>query len=131
MRAIIADPLKRTWHLGMALLIPWWGRRGHNPMLVGFTTTYAISAYHHWYCSSNPTHGEVHSIQHYMIKFVTSWLASGQRFYPGTPVSITNKTDRHDVTEILLKVALNNLYPLIPRLGVWHIFTEWRYSRKG
>jgi len=25
----------------------------------------------------------------------------------GTPISSTNKTDRHDITEILLKVALN------------------------
>jgi hypothetical protein len=25
----------------------------------------------------------------------------------GTPVSFTNKTDRHDITEILLKVVLN------------------------
>jgi len=25
---------------------------------------------------------------------------------PGTPVSSTNETDRHDITEILLKVAL-------------------------
>ena len=31
---------------------------------------------------------------------------------PGTPVSSTNKIDHHDVTEILLKVALNTLtYP--------------------
>jgi hypothetical protein len=28
-------------------------------------------------------------------------------FSPGTPVSPTNKTDRHDLTEILLKVALS------------------------
>jgi hypothetical protein len=28
------------------------------------------------------------------------------RFSPGPPVSYTNKTDRHDITEILLKVAL-------------------------
>jgi hypothetical protein len=28
-------------------------------------------------------------------------------FSPGTPVSSTNKTDSHDMTEILLKVALN------------------------
>jgi hypothetical protein len=27
----------------------------------------------------------------------------------GTPVSSTNKTDRHDATEILLKVALNTI----------------------
>jgi hypothetical protein len=30
------------------------------------------------------------------------------RWYsPGIPVSSTNKTDRHDITQILLKVALN------------------------
>jgi hypothetical protein len=34
-------------------------------------------------------------------------LATGQWFSPGTPVYFTNKTDRHDITEILLKVALN------------------------
>jgi hypothetical protein len=28
-------------------------------------------------------------------------------FLPGTPVFSTNKTDRHVITEILLKVALN------------------------
>jgi hypothetical protein len=33
---------------------------------------------------------------------VTGWW-----FSPGTPVSSTNKTDRYDITEILLKVALS------------------------
>ena len=33
-------------------------------------------------------------------------LATGRWFSPGTPVSSTNKTDCHDVTEILLKGAL-------------------------
>ena len=33
--------------------------------------------------------------------------ATGRWFSPGTPVSSTNKTDRHDIAEILLKVALN------------------------
>jgi hypothetical protein len=28
-------------------------------------------------------------------------------FSPGTPVSSNNKTDHHDIAEILLKVALN------------------------
>ena len=32
-------------------------------------------------------------------------LAIGLWISPGTPVSPTNKTDRHDLTEILLKVA--------------------------
>jgi hypothetical protein len=34
-------------------------------------------------------------------------LATCQRFSPGTPVSATNETDRHDIAEILLKEALN------------------------
>jgi hypothetical protein len=38
---------------------------------------------------------------------VCQWLATGRWFSPGFPVSSTNKTDRHDITEILLKVALN------------------------
>ena len=32
-----------------------------------------------------------------------------QWFSPGTLVSSTNKTDHHDITEILLKVALNTI----------------------
>jgi len=32
---------------------------------------------------------------------------TGRWFSPAPPVSSTNKTDRHDITEILLKVALN------------------------
>ena len=40
---------------------------------------------------------------------VCKWLAAGPWFYLCTPVSSTNKTDRHDITEILLKVALNTI----------------------
>jgi hypothetical protein len=35
-------------------------------------------------------------------------LAHGRWFSPGTPVSSTTKTDRHDIAEILLKVALKH-----------------------
>jgi hypothetical protein len=34
-------------------------------------------------------------------------LAHGLWFSPGTPASSTTKTGRHDIAEILLKVALN------------------------
>ena len=37
------------------------------------------------------------------------WLATFRWFSPGPPVSSTNETDRHDITEILLKVALNTI----------------------
>ena len=36
-------------------------------------------------------------------------LISDMRFSPGTPISTTNKTDLHDIAEILVKVALNSI----------------------
>ena len=42
---------------------------------------------------------------------VCQWLAAGLWFSLGTRISSTNKTDRHDLTEILLKVALNTPSP--------------------
>jgi hypothetical protein len=33
--------------------------------------------------------------------------------YVGTPVSSTNKSDRHDIAEILLKVAFNTITPTV------------------
>ena len=45
-------------------------------------------------------------MQHYMIKFVTD-LRQVSGFLSGTPDFFTNKTDHYDITEILLKVALN------------------------
>ena len=83
------------------------GRRGRDRMVVRFTTTCAISGYHRNNCEfeSRLTHAEVYSIQHYVIK-VFQWLVAGRWF---SPVSSTNKTDIHDITEILLKVALNTI----------------------
>ena len=37
------------------------------------------------------------------------WLAECQWFSPGTPVSSANKTDRHNITEISLKVVVSIL----------------------
>jgi hypothetical protein len=37
-------------------------------------------------------------------------LAHGRWFSPGTPASSTTKTGRHDIAEILLKVALSTKY---------------------
>jgi len=53
--------------------------------------------------SLNPAHGELYSIQHYVIKFVSDLQQVGG-FLWGTPTSSTIKTDHHDITEILLKV---------------------------
>jgi hypothetical protein len=56
------------------------------------------------FCKSN---NKGYSIQYYVIKFVNDLLV--RWFSPGTAVSCTNKTDRHDIAEILLKVALNTI----------------------
>ena len=56
--------------------------------------------------SLNPAHGEVYLIQYYVI---CRWLSACRWFSPGTLVSSTNKTDRHDITEILLKVVLTTI----------------------
>ena len=50
---------------------------------------------------------EVYSIQQYMIQFVSDLRQVG--CFSGTPISSTNKTDHHDITEILMKVALNTI----------------------
>jgi hypothetical protein len=54
--------------------------------------------------SLNPAHGEMYSIQHYVIKFVSDiWQICGFL------VSSTNEADHLDITEILLKVVLNTI----------------------
>ena len=64
----------------------------------------AIGAYHHWCCEFEFCSGR--GVQHYVIKFVSDlWKVGG----PGPSVSSTNKTDRHNISEILLKVALNTI----------------------
>jgi hypothetical protein len=40
--------------------------------------------------------------------------------FPGTPVSSTTKTDRHDITEILLNVALNAIKPNQTNQNLFH-----------
>jgi hypothetical protein len=42
-------------------------------------------------------------------------LATGLCFSPGTPIFPANKTDRHDITEILLKMALKDNNPTFLR----------------
>jgi hypothetical protein len=49
-------------------------------------------------------------------------LAHGRWFSPGTPASSTTKTGRHDIAEILLKVALkhqkSNQITLVVQLSI-------------
>ena len=47
-------------------------------------------------------------------------LAHGRWFSPGTPVSSTTKTGRHDLAEILLKVALNAKNQIKSNYRIYH-----------
>jgi len=90
-----------------------WGRRGSDRMAVGFITFYAISTITTIVVSINPSEARC---TRYNIK-VCQWLETGRCFSFCTPISSTNKTDRHDITEILLKVALNTITPI--SLSFW------------
>jgi succinate-acetate transporter protein len=52
------------------------------------------------------------------IIYYLDHMDMNQRFSLGTPAFSTNTTDRHDIAEILLKVALYTITPYIFRLKV-------------
>ena len=82
------------------------GLRGRDRMVIGFTTTYAISAYlpiPTKVVGSNPVHGEVYSIQLYVIKFVSDLRQVGGFL---------------DFTELLLKVTLITINQTQPKKEV-------------
>ena len=85
------------------------GRCGRDCMVVGFTNYLCNLHITTNVVSSNPANGKVYTIQHYVIKFVSDLRQVGGFLR----VSSTNKTDRHDITEILLKVELNTLTLLL------------------
>ena len=94
-------------------------------MVVGFTTTYTISGYYHKsgefeFCSWGGV------LDTTLCDKVCQWLVADWWFSPGTPVSSTNKTNLHDITEILLKVAINTI-TLIPTLFLF-IFHKFDLS---
>ena len=86
-------------------------RRGRDRMVVGLTTTTtcAISAYDitSKVVSLNPADGEVYSIQHYVIVFVSK-LQQVFCFLQVLQFPLQIKLTATYLTEILLKVALNN-----------------------
>jgi hypothetical protein len=75
------------------------GHCGRDRMVVGFTITCAINAYHHWSCEFKPrSWGGV--LYTKLCDKVCQWPATGQWFSLGTLVSSTNKSDCHNITEI-------------------------------
>jgi hypothetical protein len=129
-----ATDMNRAYHIWVG------GSRGRDRMVVGFTTTYVISAYYHYSCEfeSHLWRGVLDTtlcdkvcqwLDTTLCDKACQWLETARWF---SPVSSTNKTGRHDITEILLKVALNtrnqptNLYESV--ISHWlyiYIYVKW------
>ena len=59
---------------------------------------------------------------------ICQWLATYWWFSPGTLVYCTNKTDCHDITEILLKVLLNTITLTPQNDKYFNILQFWQYN---
>ena len=57
---------------------------------------------------------------------VCPWLATGRWFSPGTLISSINKTDSHDIAEMLLKVALNTITPNNKHISRSQLNCRWK-----
>jgi hypothetical protein len=58
-------------------------------------------------------------------------LANGRWFSPGTPASFTTNTGRHDIAEILLKMALNTKNQIKSNHSSFHsIFVNYKDGRE-
>jgi hypothetical protein len=98
------------------------GCHGRDHMVVGFTTTCAISTYHHWHCEFEPRLWRV-VLDTTLCDKVYQWLVTGPWFSPGTQVSSISKTDRHDITEISFNIINQNQTKPIPCLKPEYNFT--------
>ena len=95
-----------------ALLLEIRSRRGRDCMVVELTTACLISVYHHltFEFESFPCQNVLDTT---LCDKMCQWPATGRLYTsPVIPVSSSNKADRHDIAEILLKVA-NNIVTLI------------------
>ena len=87
------------------------GRSDRDRMVVGFITTCEISTYHHLKCEFEPCswRGVIDTT---ICGRVGQWLMTGRWFSHGTLVSSTNKTVRHDITEILCHKSSRVFFPM-------------------
>ena len=77
-------------------------------IVIGSAVLLNIQSYHHLSCEfeSRSWRGVLDTT---LCDKVCKWLATGRWVSPGTSVSSSNKTDCHDMAEILLTVALSTI----------------------
>jgi len=111
------------------------GCRGCDCMVVGFTTTYAISVVHHESCEfESRSWRDV--LDATLCDKVCQWLAAGRWFSLGTPVSSINKTDHHDnscnIAESGFKHHKHNSPNLwSTEIGIWFEALASQYEING
>ena len=79
--------------------------------LLLLVSTFKVFFFHRFVCLFD-------SVKHHFQQYFSYILAVS---FIGTPVSSTYKTDCHDITEILLKVALNTIKPNQRNLNILNI----------
>ena len=91
----------------------------HDHMVVEFTTTYAISAYHHWRREFEPRscRGVLYATLCYKV---CQRLVIGRWFSPGTPVLNTINQPNHHF--ILPLYAIFTIYFILPLYAIFTIY---------
>ena len=74
------------------------GRQGRDRMVFGFTTTQSVPITWLKLWVRIPLRWGV--LDTALCDKICQWLSTGRWFSPGTMFSSTNKTDRHDITDI-------------------------------
>ena len=82
-----------------------WSRRSCDCIVFGYIIPCARNAYYHWSCEFFPRSWR-DVLDKTLCDTVCQYLVTSRRF---SPVFSTTKSNRHGLTEILLKVALNTL----------------------
>jgi hypothetical protein len=112
------------------------GSHGCDRMVVGFTTTYAISAYHSWCCGFDCRSGRC--VQHYVIMFVSDLQQlCGFLWFPA-PIKLTAMIYRDvpkvfDHCDFLLYISckttfFKNIIPKSTLVRFWWFFYQQKQN---
>ena len=115
----LSVPILHKWHIRRKS-IQWFNvgaRRGRDRMVVKFTTTYVITAYHHWCCEFGPRswRGVIDTT---LCDKVCQWLATGflhqLKWPPRYNWNIVESGVKHHKPSIFFEVKLGrNVYWIV------------------
>jgi hypothetical protein len=107
------------------------GRRSRGRTVVGITTTYAISAYHHWCCEFESQSGW--SVQDNVIKFVSDlWQVGGTHLSDNLITHLNENVITHLSENVITRLNENEITHLSENLIThlkmgYYIFAQMGY----